>query len=392
MSIILIVLVIINLLLLFVFGILFFSGPLVSEYIPYTKNTIDKLASLYNDKDSGVNFINVITALGALIGFLILHLRNIAMTKQTEVQGDTFHKDKQFKNFLEATELLTGKDSTVEAKISAIFLLYDVAISYPEHAERVIQVINKQLTPLLKCMENNCEKNRYSSHLKEQIIVEPALRIGLSKTEIFGYKENQLVTIDAFNDSRVLIKEWQYKGNDTEKVIATALYILKKIILNVPKSKNHLDISNTIFFDIDSDFEKKSLNKMVFVSKGKPIENLIFFHCTFKKVVFNKTIYHYCKFIHCNLEGCNFKKANLWGTTFVNCNLDKVVFNKTECEGVEFKNFHNSLSIEQIQDMKFKNEKDNDKDYLIICNQKINNKEINCFKDKDEYKKWKDRD
>ena len=383
----LIVLIVINCLLLF--GILFnWEGNCYLKcFIP------SKLIYLY--QKGFFNFINVITSLGALIGFLILHLRNIAMTKQTKSQGEIFHKDKQFKNFLEATELLTNKDATVEAKISAMFLLHGVAINYPEDSERVIQVINKQLTPLIKCTDNDCEKKKYSSHLKEKRILKSALlRTSLNRIETFDYTENQLVTIDVFNDNRVLIKEWQYKGNDTEKVISTALFIIKKIILNLPESNNHLDISNTIIFDIDTKFDKEDINKGIFVSKKRPIENLIFFQCTFKKVKFNETKYSFCKFIDCVLEECSFEGANLWRTLFANCDLKDVVFNQAECEGVEFRNCEN-LTSTQLNRMKFENKERSNKKYLIIVDKNTNIeiiKEEEYFNSEKEYNKWKNDD
>lgn len=65
-----------------------------------------------------------------------------------------------------------------------------------------------------------------------------------------------------------------YKGNSTEMVVANALFILKKIIVGdtVLNANIHINISNTIIFDVDTDFDKDVNLK----SKEKPTEKLNF--------------------------------------------------------------------------------------------------------------------
>ena len=145
-----------------------------------------------------------------------------------------------------------------------------------------------------------------------------------------------------------------------ERTFSTALYVIRKIILGLQSSNTNVDISNTIIFDVDTDFDEKAIKDTLFsvVGKERPVENLIFFHCKLEKIILlKKQVYHTCKFIFCNLKKANFKNANLWGTFFIDCDLEGVKFEDTECEGIEFKKCKN-LTLEQLKQMKFENIKE----------------------------------
>ena len=90
---------------------------------------------------------------------LLYQRRNQAIEKQTKTQYETFNKDKQFSNYLEATKLLTDKKSTPDAKIAAMFSLAGVAKDHPKDVGRIIQVINQELIPLINCVNAKYEKN-----------------------------------------------------------------------------------------------------------------------------------------------------------------------------------------------------------------------------------------
>ncbi len=348
-------------------------------FIPDTVFT--KLCNIYYSKKV-YTLRNVGLAFGGLMTLFLYQLRNQIAEKQTQTQHETFNQDKQFSNYLEATKLLTGKKSNTEAKIAAMFSLADVAKDHPENIGRVIQVINQE--------------------------------IRLSIKDI----------------GKQTIKEWR-NGNKKKKISSTALYIIRKIILDLESSNTNVDISNTIIFDVDTDFDKKKISTLFkVVGKKRPVEYLAFYHCKLKKInIIKEAKYHFCKFIHCNLEEADFNGANLWGTSFIECDLKGVKFKdaqchgkKAKCEGVEFKDCKN-LTLKQLDQMEFDNLEDAKKyklknikntkfcrkklypktelKYLIVIDEKtidvINktvedeNKELKIenFITRDEYDKWK---
>ena len=321
-------------------------------------------------------------AFGGLMTLLFYQWRNQAIEEQTKTQYETFNKDKQFSNYLEATKLLTDEKSTPDAKIAAMFSLAGVAKDHPKDVGRIVQVINQELIPLINCVNAKYEKNNSS-------------------------KSNGKVRLQHTEKDRKIIKEWRYNGDDNEKIFSTALYIIRKIILGLQSSNTNVDISNTIIFDVDTDFDKKAIGTLFSgVGKERPVENLIFFHCKLEKIIcVEDAVYHTCKFIFCELKEANFKNVNLWGTVFINCDLEGVKFEDTECEGIEFKKCKN-LTLEQLKQMKFKkiidfNKWKNSKyptlKYPIIIDnetrKKINKsiKEEN-FLTKKQYEEWKDID
>lgn len=334
-------------------------------------------------KNDTFNIKNLAISFGGLMTLLIYHIRNQEMHNQTKIQYEIFNQNRHFESFLEATKMLTDEKATIDAKISALYLLYDVAKSHPENLDRIIQVINKQLTPLLNCIEDNCN---IKPTTKKLILREKRFSPNLRK-DIFKYTKNDVVNIN-INDIKFqkTIKEWQYNGNDTEKLISVSLYILKKIVTNiVPELNRHVELSNTVIFDLDTDFDKNLMLK----SNSRPIENLIFLNCKLHNIHFQKTIYHQSNFINCDLANSDFTQANLWGALFENCDLKDVKFNQTKCEAVEFKNCEN-LTKEQIEKMKFKNKTD-EKKYLIILpkNNNLGLEENFYFTSRTDFNNWR---
>jgi hypothetical protein len=369
---------------------------LTHQFIPLDNYITEKIL-LNAIATENSHIINLSTTFGlsdivTIVGGII----TIYFVIQKLTQHDKhFKQDSNFKNFLEATKMLTDKDSTIEAKISALHLLYDVAKSHPENLDRIIQVINKQIVPLINCLEDNCNQEKYSRNKVSQINYS-FVRYRYTREEKFDYIKKDIVSIDLDNRNKRTIKEWQYKGNDTEKLISVSLEILKKIVLNVlPKIDSHIDLSNTILFDLDTDFDKD----LKFKTKDKPIENLIFLECNLKNIDYREKIYHRASFINCNLQNSDFSEANLWGTLFQKCDLQDVKFNNTECEAVEFKKCKD-LTEEQIENMKFafKNEeeyknKSDQKEFLIISSDDINGiDKSKYFQTIDQFNKWKYKD
>jgi len=358
------------------------------------------------------NFIHIVTSLGALISLLIFQLRNRAMAAQTKSQYEIFNEDKQFSNFLKATKLLTDKDSTTEAKIAAMFSLADVAKAHPDHLDRVIQVLNKELIPLIKAIDDKERPiNKYTSILKGKKITKKPLVLK-KETELFIYQQNKIVSFGKSKRNKENIKNWQYNGNETEKLVSVALYVIRKIILELKDFDSKFDFSNTIFFDIDHNFDRDKIGQKFIRKNNKRIESAIFLDCKLTNVNFSKTNFHFCKFINCDFERAKFNDANLWGTSFKNCNLNMSNFNKSECEGLELIACKN-LTSQALDEMKFENlnkvkafefTSDNggkyNKDklkYLMIIDQSTNEKcfsglSLENFLTSSEYSKWKNSD
>ncbi len=329
-------------------------------------------------------------SLSATLTLCILSIRNKQLAKQSETQYEIFRGNSEFNNFLEATTILTGRDSTTEAKIASLYLLYDISKQHNDNVSRVIQIINKQIIPLINCLENNCNKQKNT-----QKLIPTKENSFLYKIENkYTYIYNDTICIDDINDINLkqIIKEWQYNGNDTERLVSVSLAILKKIFLKV-QPDNQVNLSNTILFELDTDYERNDIQ----ISKNKkPIENIIFLNCKLHKVNFSKAIYHQASFINCDLKSCNFNKAILWGALFDNCNLENVNFNKTECEAIEFKRCEN-LTLEQVEQMKFKykdseeyKKRENKKEYLIVLEDKLKGlTEDKYFKTVKEFIRWR---
>jgi len=301
-----------------------------------------------------ISVLDILKLIGGAITIYFL-FRRFKTTDDIKKQQDKhFTQDNRFRSFLESTRMLTDKDSTIEAKISALYLLYDVAKDHPEDTERILQILSKQISPLLKFIEN--EDN------------------------------SEVISLESLDRKQNII-EWAYQGNDLEKVISNSLTIIKKISLL--EKISYLELDNSIIFDLDAKYQK-DINNLIknLRSKDMPTKNLTFLHCNLQSIDFSKINLHYCKFINCNLQSVNFENSNLWGTLFKNSNLKSTNFNNSECEGIEFQDNFN-LEKNQIDKMTFLNIDRSNKDALIILSDISNIPELKCFKDVDEYKKWK---
>lgn len=104
----------------------------ISSQLTPTKSIVDNTVSI-------TGFI--LTALG----FIFVAFQVTALAKQINKQEEQFHKDSEFKIFLEATKMLTAfenKDNAT-AQISAMYILYDYAKKYPNNIEKVIHILNR---------------------------------------------------------------------------------------------------------------------------------------------------------------------------------------------------------------------------------------------------------
>ena len=317
------------------------------------------LTYFWNELDQNFNhklLIYLFISFYALFTLLILSIRNKQLEKQSETQYKIFLGNSELENFLKASELLTKEDSTVEAKISALYLLYDIAKRHNENLDRIIQIINKFITKLVSCLDNK------------------------SKCEIILYKNNERYDFLQYLKKyhylyKEELKDWKYKGNSKQKLISTALEILKEIFINIILERNlnneysYINLSHTILFDIDKDFINKDI---IFDTKNKSTENLFFLGCKLRNSKF-KVIYHHCYFYYCDLSKASFKESNLWGNYFFRCDFKNVNFKNCECEGVVFEDCKN-LTSDQIKNMKFSfKDKIKNKDEFI---KKLVNKEI----------------
>ena len=327
----------------------------------------------------------VLSGVGGAIGIYLLYLRFKTTDDIKKQSAKHFAIDNEFKSFIESTKLLTDKESSVEAKISALYLLYDLSKIYPNKTARILQVINKQLEPLFVCIENRCNEK-----IKTKKLTKYKLK-GREKSLLYEYNYKDLLQLNIDSNSLIqTIKEWRYKGNDTEKLISVSLDIIKKMaITTIQKKKKHIDISNSIIFDIDVLYNRG----LKFKNEKYPTENLIFLNCVLTdNNDFSKTIYHNCKFINCDLTNANFQNSNLWGSSFINCNLKNTCFEKTECEAVEFKKCIN-LNKQQIEKMRFNNKTKKTLEYLLILSEDMEEKleltNKSYFKTFQEYNNWK---
>jgi len=132
----------------------------------------------------------IIQTIGGGIGIYLLYLRFKTTDDMKANQEEQFHLTNQHKNFLETSKMLTDKDSTIEAKVSAMYLLYDYAKHHPDEIEKVYQLLSEYIKPLLNCIEGNCNNTKYTQR-KDSLEVE-----NVSKKTIFTFKEKKVLNID----------------------------------------------------------------------------------------------------------------------------------------------------------------------------------------------------
>lgn len=363
--------------------------------IVYLKDIFSKLhVTLIPNKPIVDYLISVVGFFLTALGFGFVVVQMSALNEQVNKQEEQYHKDSEFKNFLEATKMLTSvenKDNPT-AQMSAMYLLYDFAKKYPaNNLEKVMRVLNKYAT--------------YAIHPKPSIFT----------PEKTNYN-------NIFPDKKT-INEWKEKGKPYQKSAITALELNKKLFVYAMESKIKINLSDIIIFDFDieKDFNKKISNILFFWINKNSLSNIIghyspraiFLHCNFsydnkqfdfstghfysrwflikKESIKNRIDINLSYFIGCDLKECDFSYSNLWGVTFIDCKLNNTKFNNAECLGSEFLG-KSKLSKEQLEKMLFidKNffgkfsEYRNRKDKGVLEYGVILNRE-DCFKNSDEY-------
>lgn len=336
------------------------------------------------------------------LGFVFVVVQITTLAEQVQNEKDRHNKDSEFKNFLEATKMLTSSKNkkNTEAQISAMYLLYDFAKNYPENnLEKVMKILNRYVTPIYK-------NSRIITNFK------------------ITSSDRKPIT------DRELINSWRETGSSEQQIASIALELNKKLFVYALQHNDEVDninLSGIVIFDLDIevDFEKKykifskkyQLSEIINSS-----EEMIFLFCNFKpqKFFFGKKKKEIAfstkklffsnkstagrmnisrsKFINCDLSGCNFSYSNLWGVIFEECTLVDTKFKKAECEAVQFLG-KTKIKLDQIKRMLFIDKDKYPKEipyriiqYGIIYSESIEGDAVNknCFfRDKVEYNKFK---
>jgi len=283
---------------------------------------------IYKSESITIGFL--IKSIGGAVSIFLLYLRFKTTDDIKKNQEKQFHLNNQYKNFLETSRWLTDKDSTIEAKISAMYLLYDYAKNYPQDIEKVYQLLGEYIKPLLKCIDENCNSEKYNP-------IKVSSNTGTFRTIEYKYTEKKVLELAVYNKENNLleiINKWQILGTNTEKEISIALIIIRELTTNILLNLNeHIELSNIIIFNLDVDFSK---NKIKFLSNSKPTYNLIFLNCNLKNVDFSNNKFYYCKFINCDLDEANFNDCELNYTKFYNSDLSNVSFKDVNLCNIRF--------------------------------------------------------
>lgn len=286
-----------------------------------------------------ITIVQLVKGVGASVAIWLLYLRFKTTDNIRKNQEEQFRLTNQHKNFLETSKMLTDKNSTIEAKVSAMYLLYDYAKHHPDEVEKVYQLLSEYIKPLLNCIDNNCNNTKYRK-IKDSLEVEK-----VSKKTIFTFKEKKVLNIDiekCIKEKNLIktITSWQISGTDTEKLVASALIIIRDLTSNIlPKLDKPIDLSNIIIFNLDIDFTE---NNIKIPSNHKPIYNLIFLRCNLKKLNLEKTKIFYSKFLYCDLDEVNFNDAQLKGTKFINSDLKDTKFVNVPLNTIIFQDCYNA--------------------------------------------------
>lgn len=206
------------------------------------------------------------------LGFLFVVLQVSALTKQVNNQELQYHKDSEFKNFLEATKMLTSTENknNATAQISAMYLLYDYAKKHSKHdrgnLEKVMKVLNRYVTPAIYDKKD----------------------LKYTYTENFNNTKNIV-------DDRKTINEWKEYGEPHQQVASTALELNKKLFVYAleHKIKTKINLSDVIIFDfgVEKDIGNAKKFNLFDVIKNSP--EITFLCCDFSDNTsdsFNKTL------------------------------------------------------------------------------------------------------
>lgn len=316
----------------------------IKDILSYTAKHIPiPNGSLINYITSTVGF--VITTLG----FIFVIIQMSALNEQVNKQEEQYHKDSEFKNFLEATKILTCEENkyNANAQISAMYLLYDLAKKYPVNSlEKVIKVLNRYAIAVYAEIEKLDGGNR-----------------------------------------KITINEWKEHGKRPQQVASTALELNKKLFVYALEHKIQINLSDVIIFDLDVEKDLNNSFKLsnlffyeISVFKAPKIKlklfkvikhspRITFLCCNLssydggflkKEIDFSTSSYwsiaslfiqlikinkrsvksrmdiSLSYFIECDLTECDFSYSNLWGVTFEDCQLYETKFKQAECIGAEF--------------------------------------------------------
>lgn len=306
------------------------------DYFVGGELVVNFTSSFYNK--GGLNGIAI--AVASIAGLILFVHRNQAMIENTKILEDNQLRESHFVHFNSATKMLTDKDATLDAKISALYQLYDVGKSFEKSLGRVLQVINQPLTPLNKNIDKQLELFEEGEELEKLKFL--TLSPNLTFKNLYHLKQRDL-------------KEWVIKGNEQERLMMSALKIQKKIFETqlIKKDMKKVDFSHCIFFGIDS------IDKGNCLFSTQRSEYVTFLNCTFNEFSFENTKLHLAQFINCSFtSGKLFLNADLWGATFLNCDFDgKALFNKAYCGSMRFINCRmdkekNEAIVKMVKDMK----------------------------------------
>jgi hypothetical protein len=330
------------------------------------------------DKDIVNYIVSIVGFLLTALSFLFVVFQVTALAKQINKQEEQFHKDSEFKIFLEATKMLTSAENknSATAQISAMYLLYDYAKKYPNNIEKVIHILNRFPVPYFY----------------------PTIK----------HKE------------RRVISEWKVEGNSDLHVVYAAMKLIKQLfVFSIENKKRPIDLSGVVLFNFDVDIDIKIKTPIKLSDTVTKLNKTTFAWCNFSystdkktkqgKIDFStdrKTIENYktsnmgkldiglSTFLSCDLTNCDFSYSNLWGVRFENCTLTNAIFNQTECEGVEFDN--SIIKDEQIRKMLFLSRNDgrfdafnNETERVPSLEYGIIHQTPTCFKDWNEYNEFK---
>ncbi|EIJ43564.1 putative low-complexity protein [Beggiatoa alba B18LD] len=257
----------------------------------------------------------ILTALG--FSFVVVQISALAEQIQNEKERshqdkERHYQDSEFRNFLEATKMLTSADKdNVTAQISAMYLLYDFAKKYPDNLEKVMKVLNRYVIP--------------------------------SYYEIIS---NEKRTID----------EWKENGDPCQQVASIALELNKKLFIYALQEVDNkiINLSGLVIFNLDFESDINFDKNLVLSKIFEKSDRITFLHSNFSSKKQSKQIDFFTtkkvdtdsiigrmnislsNFIKCDLTNCNFSQSNLWGVSFENCILEKTSFENAECEGAEF--------------------------------------------------------
>jgi hypothetical protein len=364
----------------------FKQNPFLKDFFPKTQLIPDKPIVDY--------LVSIIGFFLTALGFLFVVVQISALADQTNKQEEQYHKDSEFKNFLEATKTLTSvkNKNNVAAQISAMYLLYDYAKNHSKHdrgnLEKAMKVLNRYATPAI--------------YDKQDLIY--------TYTKKFNNTKNIV-------DDRKTINEWKEYGEPHQQVAIIALELNKKLFVYAleHRNKTKINLSDIIIFDFDVEKDININNKFNLFDVIKNSPEITFLCCNFsdgnkkidfstpKKGISRKSVkgrmnISLSYFINCNLTGCNFSYSNLWGVTFRDCKLTNTKFFQAECLDSEFiyKKIDCDIS-KQLDEMLFIdkevfkgfNEKYREKDiskqlkYAVVYS-----KNMQCLNNWEEYEKF----